>query len=138
MIITRYLPLETEGNTDVVDITYECRRAVAESGLSSGVLIVFNPGSTGALTTIEYEPNLVKDLKDSLEIIAPSDKVYHHAKTWHDDNGSAHVRSSIMGPSLTVPFAKAELTLGTWQQIVFCDFDTRSRSRRLVLQLMGD
>jgi secondary thiamine-phosphate synthase enzyme len=138
MVITKYLPLETKGNTDVIDITCECKKAVVASGLKGGVVTVFHPGSTGALTTIEFEPNLVKDLKDSLEVFAPTGKVYNHAKTWKDDNGGAHIRSSLIGPSLAVPFVKGELLLGTWQQIVFCDFDTRPRSRTLVLQIMGD
>lgn len=138
MVITRYIDLDTEGDTDIIDITRECRESIASSGLADGVLTIFNPGSTGALTTIEFEPNLVKDLDNALEVFAPSDKVYEHAKTWHDDNGAAHVRSSIMGPSLAVPFVKGELALGTWQQIVFCDFDTRPRHRRLVLQIMGE
>ena len=104
----------------------------------SGVLVVFNPGSTGSLTTIEYEPNLIVDVKDALELIAPSDKVYEHSKTWHDDNGHSHVKATIMGPSITVPFVEKKLTLGTWQQIIFCDFDTRSRKRRLVAQIIGE
>ena len=99
---------------------------------------MFNPGSTGGLTTLEYEPNLVKDLKEALEIVAPSDKIYAHSETWHDDNGSSHVRSSLVGPSITVPFVDRELILGTWQQIVFCDFDTRARKRRLVIQVVGE
>ncbi len=138
MVITKYLSVETKGHTDVIDVTAECQGVVDSSGLGNGVLTVFNPGSTGGLTTIEYEPNLVKDLRDSLEIVAPTDKVYAHSRTWHDDNGSSHVRSSLMGPSITVPFVEGELTLGTWQQIVFCDFDTRSRRRELVVQLVGE
>ncbi|MDP8299521.1 MAG: secondary thiamine-phosphate synthase enzyme YjbQ [Candidatus Tantalella remota] len=138
MITTEYLTVQTKGNTDVLDITDECQGAVVSSGMTEGILTVFNPGSTGGLTTIEYEPNLVKDLKNALEIFAPTDKVYEHSKTWHDDNGSSHVRSSLMGPSITVPFYDGTLTLGTWQQIVFCDFDTRPRERRLVLQVIGE
>lgn len=138
MVITKYLSLETEGNTDVIDITVRCEEAVASSGLKEGVLTVFNPGSTGAVTTIEYDPNLIVDLKESLEVLAPSDKTYRHGMTWNDDNGAAHVRASFMGPSLSVPFVKGKLTLGTWQQIVFCDFDTRPRLRTLVLQLAGE
>lgn len=138
MIITKSLSLRTKGNTDIIDITSECREAVSGSGLDGGIVTVFNPGSTGGLTTIEYEPNLVKDLQDALEVIAPSDKVYQHSKTWHDDNGSSHVRSSLMGPSITVPFVDGELTLGTWQQIVFCDFDTSPRGRNLIIQMIGE
>jgi secondary thiamine-phosphate synthase enzyme len=138
MIITKHISVNTRGNTDVIDITQDCQEIINASKLNSGVVAVFNPGSTGGLTTIEYEPNLVKDLKNALEKIAPSDKVYEHSKTWHDDNGSSHIRSSLMGPSITVPFENKELTLGTWQQIVFCDFDTRPRRRQLVVQLIGE
>jgi secondary thiamine-phosphate synthase enzyme len=106
--------------------------------MKNGIVAVFNPGSTGGLTTIEYEPNLVKDLKEALEVLAPSDKTYAHSMTWHDDNGSGHIRSSLMGPSIAVPFVDGELTLGTWQQIVFCDFDTQPRRRKLVVQIMGE
>ena len=138
MIVTKYLSVETKGNTDIIDITEDCQSVISSSGLKDGVITVFNPGSTGGITTIEYEPNLVKDLKNSLEIVAPSDKTYEHSKTWHDDNGSSHVRSSLMGPSMAVPFQDGELILGAWQQIVFCDFDTRPRKRRLVLQIAGE
>ncbi|MGB2629681.1 MAG: secondary thiamine-phosphate synthase enzyme YjbQ [Candidatus Omnitrophota bacterium] len=138
MVITKYLSIDTKGFTDVIDITSECQDFIDSSGLKNGTITVFNPGSTGGLTTIEYEPNLVKDLKDALEIIAPSDKAYAHGRTWHDDNGSSHIRSSLMGPSISVPFVKGELTLGTWQQIVLCDFDTRGRRRKLVVQIIGE
>ncbi|MCK5450674.1 MAG: secondary thiamine-phosphate synthase enzyme YjbQ [Candidatus Omnitrophica bacterium] len=138
MVLTKYISVETKGNTDIIDITPECEDVVKSSGMFSGVLVVFNPGSTGSLTTIEYEPNLIVDVKDALELIAPSDKVYEHSKTWHDDNGHSHVKATIMGPSITVPFVEKKLTLGTWQQIIFCDFDTRSRKRRLVAQIIGE
>ena len=104
MVITKYLEVKTKGHTDVLDITPDCQKLLNSSRLKDGTLTVFNPGSTGGLTTIEYEPNLVKDLKNALEVFAPSDKTYEHAKTWHDDNGSSHIRSTIVGPSLTVPF----------------------------------
>jgi len=138
MVITRSLTLETKGYTDVVDITRDCQEMINSSSLKNGVITVFNPGSTGGLSTIEYEPNLVKDLKDALELIAPVNKVYEHEKTWRDDNGSGHVRSTLMGPSITVPFVDKKLTLGTWQQIIFCDFDTCRRRRDLVVQLIGE
>jgi secondary thiamine-phosphate synthase enzyme len=138
MVVTKHLSVKTRGNTDVIDITPDCQEIVKSAGLNSGIVTIFNPGSTGALTTIEYEPNLVKDLENALEIVAPSDKVYEHSKTWHDDNGFSHIRSSLMGPSITVPFENGALTLGTWQQIVFCDFDTRPRKRQLVVQVMGE
>jgi secondary thiamine-phosphate synthase enzyme len=138
MVITKHLSVDTKGHTDVIDITSECQDFVRAAELRNGVVTIFNPGSTGGLTTIEYEPNLVKDLKAALEILAPSDKTYAHSQTWHDDNGSSHIRSSIMGPSISVPFVKGKLTLGTWQQIVFCDFDTSPRGRKLVVQIMGE
>ena len=138
MVVTEYISVKTKGYTDVIDITAKCQDLISASGLQNGSATIFNPGSTGGLTTIEYEPNLVKDLKDALEILAPVDKEYAHARTWHDDNGSGHVRSSLMGPSISVPFVNAELTLGTWQQIVFCDFDTRGRQRELVVQIVGE
>ena len=138
MVITKYLSIDTKGNTDVIDITEDCQKILNSTRLRNGIVTVFNPGSTGGLTTIEYEPNLVKDLKDALEIIAPSDQEYEHGKTWHDDNGSSHIRSTFIGPSIVVPFENSELLLGTWQQVIFCDFDTRSRRRRLVVQVMGE
>jgi len=138
MIITKHIDLNTKGFTDVIDVTSKCQKLINEAKLSSGTITIFNTGSTGGLTTIEYEPNLVQDLKDALEIIAPADKTYAHSMTWHDDNGSSHIRSSFIGPSLQVPFVDGQLTLGTWQQIIFCDFDTRERSRQLVVQIMGE
>ena len=138
MVFTSYISKDTRGNTDVIDITAECRKAVASSGMSRGTLTVFNPGSTASLTTIEYEPNLVRDLSNALEILAPSDKAYEHGKTWNDDNGHSHVRATLMGPSISVPFVDGELTLGTWQQVVLCDFDTSPRTRRLVVQITGE
>lgn len=138
MVITEHISVKTKGYTDVVDITSECQELINGAGLQGGVITVFNPGSTGGLTTIEYEPNLVKDLKDALEVFAPADKAYAHSNTWHDDNGSSHIRSSLMGPSISVPFVNGELTLGTWQQIIFCDFDTRGRKRELVVQIIGE
>ena len=103
MVKTDYISVKTKGHTDVIDITSECQDIISSSGLQSGVVTIFNPGSTGGLTTIEYEPNLVKDLKNALEVFAPVDKVYAHSNTWHDDNGSSHIRSSLMGPSIAVP-----------------------------------
>jgi secondary thiamine-phosphate synthase enzyme len=138
MVYTGHIPIETQGNTDVIDITGKCAEILSLSGLSDGVMTVFNPGSTGGVTTIEYESNLVKDLKEALEIFAPAGKRYHHGDTWDDDNGHSHVRSSIVGPSISVPFSGGKLMLGTWQQVVFCDFDTSSRRRRLVAQLVGE
>jgi secondary thiamine-phosphate synthase enzyme len=113
--------------------------AVAGSGLAAGVVTLFHMGSTGGLTTTEYEPGLVNyDLKAAFERIAPEDASYEHEKTWDDDNGHSHVRASLLGPSLSVPFVDGRLTLGTWQQIVLVDFDTRARNRTVVCQIMGE
>ncbi len=138
MVYTGYIPLKMEGNTDVRDLTAQCSDIVSSSGISEGILTVFCPGSTGGVTTIEYEPNLVKDLRECLEVFAPTTREYHHKRTWNDDNGAGHIRSAIVGPSLTVPVTGGELSLGTWQQIVFCDFDSVPRSRKLVVQVMGE
>jgi len=138
MVVTRELQLHTEGHCDVRDITPEVAQAVQESGLGAGTVTVFCPGSTGGLTTIEYEEGVIRDLSQVLDEIVPPDRDYRHHQRWGDDNGHSHVRAALMGPSLTVPFVEARLTLGTWQQIVFCDFDARPRSRRLVAQIVGE
>jgi len=111
---------------------------VTETKLGSGIVTVFVPGATGALTTIEYEPGLLKDFPDMLERIAPRGLSYEHEKRWHDGNGHSHVRASLIGPSITIPFVKGKLTLGTWQQIIFLELDVHSRSRSLVLQIIGE
>ena len=138
MVITKELSLDTQGNCDTRDITSQVSEAVRDSGLGAGIVTIFCPGSTGGLTTIEYESGVVADLGQVFDEIAPPDRDYRHHLRWHDDNGHSHVRSALVGPSLTVPFVDGTLTLGTWQQIVFLDFDTRARSRRLVLQVMGE
>ena len=138
MVITQQLGLHTQGHTDIQDITSQVATVVRESGLRSGIVTVFCAGSTGGLTTIEYESGVVYDLGQVLDEIAPPDRDYRHHLRWHDDNGHSHVRAALIGPSLTVPFVDGGLTLGTWQQIVFLDLDTRARSRRLVLQIMGE
>lgn len=139
MVKTKKITLKTRGDCDIVDITPQVSGAVKESGLSSGTVTVFNIGSTAAITTIEYEPGLVDhDINAAFEKFAPQNGPYEHEKTWHDDNGHAHVRASMLGPSLTVPFIDSRLTLGTWQQIVLIDFDTRSRNRTVVCQIIGE
>jgi len=138
MVITKELHLQTQGHTEVQDITRQVEELVRGTDLRAGVVILFCPGSTGGLTTIEYESGAVSDLRQVLDEIAPPDRDYRHHQRWGDDNGSAHVRAALVGPSLTVPFVEGRLTLGTWQQIVFLDFDTRPRSRRLVAQVMGE
>jgi secondary thiamine-phosphate synthase enzyme len=138
MVITDELQLQTEGNCHILDITSQVGDAVRASELRDGIVTVFCPGSTGGLSTIEYESGALYDLERTLDQIAPPDRDYRHHLRWGDDNGHSHVRAAVIGPSLTVPFVDGTLTLGTWQQIVFLDFDTRPRSRRLVLQIMGE
>lgn len=137
MVVTKRIQLRTKGNCDIIDITPQVAQKISESGLQDGTVTVFVPGATGGLTTIEFEPGLVSDLQGAFERIAPVDLDYRHHLRWGDDNGHAHVRASLLGPSLTVPFVDSSLTLGTWQQVIFIDFDTRPRSRELVLQLIG-
>jgi secondary thiamine-phosphate synthase enzyme len=138
MIVSKELHLRTQGHSDMQDITSQVADTVKDSGLRSGTVTVFCPGSTGGLTTIEYESGAVADLRRVFDEIAPPDRDYRHHLRWGDDNGHSHVRAALIGPSLTVPFVDGRLTLGTWQQIIFIDFDTRSRSRQLVLQVMGE
>ena len=138
MVITKEIKLATRGPGDIVDITGEVQQAVASSGLTSGAVTVFVPGSTGGITTIEYEPGLIKDLPEFWEMLIPSDRSYHHDETWHDGNGFSHLRAALLGPDVTVPFVDGSLTLGTWQQIVFLEFDNRGRNRRIVVQIIGE
>jgi secondary thiamine-phosphate synthase enzyme len=138
MVITRQIELGTQGNCDVRDVTRTVANHVQESGLESGIVTVFCPGSTGGLTTIEYEDGVVFDLSRVLDEITPPDRPYRHHLRWGDDNGHSHIRAALIGPSLTIPFVNRRLTLGTWQQIVFCDFDTRARTRKLIVQIIGE
>ena len=135
---TKQLSIHTKGEGDILDVTGAVAEAVVETKLKNGIVTVFVPGSTGALTTIEYEPGLLKDFPNMLERVAPKNLAYEHEKRWHDGNGHSHVRASLIGPSLTVPFANGRLTLGTWQQIIFMELDVRSRVRNLILQIMGE
>ncbi len=135
---TKQLSIHTKGEGDILDVTGAVAEAVVETRLKNGIVTVFVPGSTGALTTIEYEPGLLKDFPNMLERVAPKNLVYEHEKRWHDGNGHSHVRASLVGPSLTVPFANGRLTLGTWQQIIFMELDVRSRVRNLILQIIGE
>ena len=135
---TKQLSIHTRGEGDILDVTSAVAEAVVETKLKNGIVTVFVPGSTGALTTIEYEQGLLKDFPNLLERVAPKNLVYEHEKRWHDGNGHSHVRASLIGPSLTVPFANGRLTLGTWQQIIFMELDVRSRVRNLILQIMGE
>lgn len=138
MVVTETIELETEGHADMLEITGPVAEAVRTSGVSAGIVTVFCPGSTGALTTIEYESGALADLRRTFDEIVPPDRDYAHNARWGDGNGHSHVRAALLGPSVVVPFAGGRLMLGTWQQIVFCDFDNRPRSRQLVLQIVGD
>ena len=132
------IELETKGENDMIDLTDEVQRVVRESGIKEGIACIFVPGSTGAITTIEYEPGLMKDMPRALERIAPKNEYYHHHETWHDYNGHSHVRASIIGPSLTVPITDGKIVHGTWQQIVFIEMDVRSRHRRILVKVLGE
>ena len=137
-VLNDYLRVRTKGHGDVVDLTPGLRDAVERSDLVSGIATLFIPGSTASLSTIEYDPGAVKDVQELLERLAPAAAHYHHHQTWGDENGSAHVRACLMGPSLVIPFQDRKPSLGTWQQVVLIDFDTRARERDVVLQLMGE
>jgi len=132
------IEVKTKGENDMVNLTDEIQRIVRESGVREGIACVFVPGSTGAVTTIEYEPGLMKDMPTVLERIAPRDEYYHHHETWHDYNGHSHVRASIIGPSLTIPITNGKIVHGTWQQIVFMEMDVRSRHRRILVKVLGE
>ncbi len=136
-VVTGAITLSTRGDADVVRITDEVREAVRRSGLADGTVTVFVPGATGAVTTIEYEPGVVQDLQEVLDAVVPPRRRWQHNVNNGDGNGHSHVRAGLLGPSLTVPFVDGVLTLGRWQEIVFCDFDARPRDRRLVVQVMG-
>jgi secondary thiamine-phosphate synthase enzyme len=137
LIRTVYLDFETRSG-DVMDITDKVAEAVQDSGLNSGAAVLFVPGATGAITTIEHEPGLVQDLGEALERLIPQDIEYAHNLKWHDGNGHSHIRASLVGPSLTVPFLEGRLMLGTWQQVVFLEMDNRPRRRRIIVQIMGE
>lgn len=138
MVITKSLKLKSRGETDIINITDGVASAVGKSKVKNGTVTVFVSGATGGLTTVEYESGLVSDLKDLFEKVAPRDGKYEHNVKWDDGNGFSHVRASLLGPSLVVPFTNGKLTLGTWQQIIFIDFDNRPRSREIILQIIGE
>jgi secondary thiamine-phosphate synthase enzyme len=135
---TGSISLRTHGNTDIIDITREVERLVADSGLGSGTVTIFCPSSTSGLTTVEFEHGAVADLQRMFQELVPSNREYAHNATWGDGNGHSHMRASLLGPSLSIPFVDKSLTLGTWQQIVYVDFDVRSRQRELVVQMVGE
>ncbi len=137
-IITKSIKIQSKGENDIIDLNDVVSEKITESGISNGIVTVFVAGSTGALTTIEYEPGLLKDFPDMLSRIAPNEINYEHEERWHDGNGRSHVKASLVGPSLTIPFKDGSLLLGTWQQIVFVELDTRGRNRNLILQIIGE
>ena len=134
---TEYLHLSTRGNSDIADITSQVQEKLSASGLKDGIVTVSVVGSTAALTTCEYEPGLVRDIKDVFDRLIPRGE-YHHDRTWGDGNGHSHLRASLVGPALTLPFTDGKLVLGTWQQIIFIDCDNRSRKRQIVVQVLGE
>ena len=138
MVVTKEISLQSQGNGDIIDITPEVRKRLAEADIGSGTVSLFISGSTACLTTIEFEPGLVADFKQMWERAVPRDITYQHDRAWGDGNGHSHVRASLLGASLVIPFSDKKLALGTWQQIVVVDFDNRARSRQVVVQIMGD
>ena len=132
------ISLRTQGNADIHDITNQIANAVSKSGLTAGLATFFCPSSTSGLTTIEYESGALSDLRRLFDEIIPADREYAHNERWHDGNGHSHVRAALLGPSITIPFIDSQLTLGTWQQVIYVDFDNRPRQRELVVQLIGE
>jgi len=138
MIITKEIEVSTRGDCDIIDITEDANQKLSETGLKKGIITFFVVGSTAALTTIEYEPGLLKDIPRAMERLFPKDMKYDHDEKWHDGNGHSHVRASFLKPDITIPFTSSSLVLGTWQQLVFVDFDNRSRNRKIVMQIIGE
>jgi len=137
-VVTNDITLQSRGNCDIIDITSQVAKNVEKSGINSGIVTLFIVGSTAGITTIEYEPNLLSDFKNMWDRVVPQNISYEHNRTWGDGNGHSHVRASTLGASLTIPFSNKKLTLGTWQQIVFVDFDNRPRSRKVAIQILGE
>ncbi|MEE9406225.1 MAG: secondary thiamine-phosphate synthase enzyme YjbQ [Candidatus Aenigmarchaeota archaeon] len=137
-VVTKTISVSTKADLDIVDITGKVAEAVSSSGMKDGMVNIFVPGSTASISTIEFEPNLVKDVKEAMEKLAPSGKEYHHHKTWGDHNGKSHVRATLMGPGTTVPFRDRKLILGQWQNLVLLDFDVPARRREIIVQVIGE
>jgi secondary thiamine-phosphate synthase enzyme len=137
-IVTELISLKTKGNPDLIDISAQAGEALAKTKLKEGQLSIFVVGSTAALCTFEYEPGLIKDMQDLYEKLVPQNKSYAHDETWGDANGFSHLRSALQGTSLVIPFSEGKLLLGTWQQIVLAEFDIRARTRKVVLQFIGE
>ena len=137
-VITEELKIKSKKENDMIDITNQTSEVIKKSGIKNGVVTIFVSGSTAALTTIEFEPGLERDFPEMLERLAPSNIDYGHEQMWHDGNGHSHVKASLIGPSLTIPFTDGRLLLGRWQQIVMIELDTRARDRNLILQILGE
>lgn len=137
VIETYSIELNSKGNCDIIDITSKVQAKISENRFFEGNVLVFVVGSTAAITTIEYEPGLIKDYPKLFEKLIPENQVYHHDQTWHDGNGHSHLRASLQKASLAIPFSNGELLLGTWQQIIFVDFDNRPRKRKVIIQIIG-
>lgn len=138
MVFTETFSLSTKGFCDIIDVTGKVAAAVDRSGIGDGIVTVYCPGSTCSLTTIEYEPGVIQDLSRVIEAIVPSNVPYEHDKRWGDGNGFSHVRAALLKPSVTIPLLSKTLALGTWQQIVFLDFDNRERKRKIIVQVVGE
>ena len=138
MVINKTIHIQTQGNCDMVDITPQIAKEISISGINNGIVTIFISGSTAGITTIEYEGGLVSDFKAMWDRNVPQNTTYQHDIRWGDGNGFSHVRASLLGPSLVVPFTNKKMTLGTWQQIIVVDFDNRPRSREIVLQMLGE
>ena len=138
MVVTRKISLQSKGRCDIIDITPQVQHELAEAGVNSGTVTLFVAGSTAVITTIEYESGVLSDFQDMWQRSAPDSIPYQHDRRWGDGNGYAHVRASLLGASLVVPFSDRRLTLGTWQQLVVVDFDNRPRSRQIIMQIMGE
>ena len=138
MVITKKISLQTKGDGDIIDITPQIEQQVAESAINNGIITVFATGSTAGITTIELESGLLSDFQGMWERIIPKSLPYNHDRRWGDGNGYSHVRASLLGASLVIPFSEKRLSLGTWQQIILVDFDNRPRSRQIILQIMGE
>lgn len=138
MVIQKELSFSTKGDTDIINLTPIIEQELGHLEISDGIVTIFAPGATGAITTIEYESGLINDFKRIIKKLIPQDETYQHNKRWGDDNAHSHLRASIIGPELTIPLSQRQLLLGTWQQVIFVDFDVRPRNRTLILQFIGD
>ncbi len=138
MTYEKSFSFQTEGDGTIVDLTGRLEEALSESGITIGQMVLFVPGSTGAVTTVEFEPGLIRDLPEFFERIAPSGTTYHHDATWGDGNGFSHLRASLVGPSLSIPVSRGAMMLGTWQQVVFLEFDNKNRERTVRVSIIGE